>query len=444
MSHAQLSRGANAALSGATVTLTCRWSPDRPGGPEMDAALYICGAGGKVRGDADMVFFNQPTGAGGAVRLDTADRTATAILDLAAIPPDVEKVALTLTTDGAPFSTVGPLSTSLQDGPTVLLMPVDTTGMTETSLIVTEVYRRNGAWKVRSVAQGFAGGLKPLAESFGVEVEDETLPAPLSGTPGIPKVAAPTKVDIAKKLVSLEKQAPALVSLVKAAHVSLEKRNVANTTAKVALCLDISGSMLPLFRSGAVQQLVDRIMALGFTFDDDGEIDVFCFDDRTINHGPVTLAGYRTLAADLKARYDLGGGTRYGAVMQEIRRHYSGQPDFGKVPVYVMFVTDGGTEDKAMSRKMLVEASREGIFWQFMAIAPGDRGLFGRRGSRTVPRGFDFLGELDTMTGRVVDNANFFTVSDPASLDDAEFFDLLMAEYPQWLQEALAKGVVAR
>ncbi|MBJ4881235.1 tellurium resistance protein TerA, partial [Salmonella enterica subsp. enterica serovar Derby] len=68
-------------------------------------------------------------------------------------------------------------------------------------------YRRNNDWKFRFVAQGFNGGLKPLAEHFGVNIADE--PAPAAPTP--PVVTPPpveTKISLSK--VSLTKEKPAI------------------------------------------------------------------------------------------------------------------------------------------------------------------------------------------------------------------------------------------
>ena len=41
---------------------------------------------------------------------------------------------------------------------------------TETAMVFGELYRHNGEWKFRAVGQGFAGGLGPLAASYGVAV----------------------------------------------------------------------------------------------------------------------------------------------------------------------------------------------------------------------------------------------------------------------------------
>ena len=41
---------------------------------------------------------------------------------------------------------------------------------TETAMIFGEIYRVGTDWKFKAVGQGFAGGLGPLASSFGVSV----------------------------------------------------------------------------------------------------------------------------------------------------------------------------------------------------------------------------------------------------------------------------------
>ena len=41
---------------------------------------------------------------------------------------------------------------------------------TETAMTFGDLYRHNGEWKFKAIGQGFAGGLGPLAQSFGVNV----------------------------------------------------------------------------------------------------------------------------------------------------------------------------------------------------------------------------------------------------------------------------------
>ncbi|MDR5650598.1 TerD family protein, partial [Staphylococcus nepalensis] len=88
---------------------------------------------------------------------------------------------------------------------------VETNGRQEAALILGELYRRNDSWKFRFIAQGFNGGLKPLAEHFGVDVEDTPTPTPApASTPTPPP--APASVNLSK--VSLTKEKPS-ISLVK-------------------------------------------------------------------------------------------------------------------------------------------------------------------------------------------------------------------------------------
>jgi stress response protein SCP2 len=449
-----IQQGGNVSLqalaSGLTrATVQVAWAPERIGGLEVDSSAFLLGSDGKVRSDADFVFYNQPRSSDGSVQTQASRGGKQRFsVDLGKIAAAVERIAFVATIHGesgkhAGFGQAQQAELTLEgDGGTVLArFKPSTSGMTEAALILGELYRRGGEWKLRAVGQGFNGGLGPLATSFGVDVGEEApaaTPAPAarsaaSGSSSSPPAASSAgKVRLEKRLVDLEKKDPQLVSLVKKVQVSLDKKDLATDRAKVALCLDISLSMARLYRQGHIDHLVQRIMALGFRFDDDGEIDLFAFAGRAYAFGTVGVDSYRGAVAALLARYPLQEGTRYGRAMALIREHYRQQPDFGRLPVYVMLVTDGNTGDKPGAERQLIEASSDGIFWQFMAIGEGRRGR----------SGFEFLEHLDNLEGRVVDNANFFVVSDPRAPSDEELFDLLMAEYPDWLRKALAAGVL--
>jgi hypothetical protein len=247
-----------------------------------------------------------------------------------------------------------------------------------------------------------------------------------------------------KRLVDLEKklagQAPQLLSLVKTAGVSLEKRGLGEHTARVALVLDISGSMAGLYRSGAVQRLAERVLALGLRFDDDGVVDVFLFGKNV--HRPETglrLGGHQEFISGVLRMHKLEFDTRYGAAMSAVRTHYFGtsgqraQPLPDRVPVYVMFLTDGAPSDRNVATEQIRSASYEPVFWQFMGIGS--------------PRQFSFLQQLDDLDGRFTDNADFFAVDERElmgrkPISDDELFDRLMTEYPDWLRRARAQGLL--
>ncbi|MBB3104229.1 TerD family protein [Azomonas macrocytogenes] len=189
-----LTPGANAPVTAGQVTVTVAFSP-LPGA-EIDVSAFVLDAGGKVRGDDDMCFFGQRNVNGGLVRMtEAAAGQVVFALDLAQLDSVVEKVALTATIyeNQASFAAVTQLAVTLDCG---IEAPIATAGMQETALILGEFYRRQGAWKFRCVAQGFAGGLEPLARHFGVEVAAKA-PSPVPVPPPAP---APAPVPVAKPI----------------------------------------------------------------------------------------------------------------------------------------------------------------------------------------------------------------------------------------------------
>jgi tellurite resistance protein TerA len=215
----QLVPGANAPVATGPLTVEVSYSP--VAGADMDVSAFLLTASGKVRGDHDMCFFGQKSVNGGAVQLtETSAGRAVFNLDPSRLDAAIEKVALTATIyeNKASFDSVSRLALSITGG---IEAVISTSGMKETALILGEFYLRQGAWKFRCVAQGFAGGLEPLAKNFGVEVAaPEAAPAPAPAPAAAPAPApAPTPAPAAKSTVSLSK-----ITLDKTrASVSLEK-----------------------------------------------------------------------------------------------------------------------------------------------------------------------------------------------------------------------------
>lgn len=206
-----LTPGANTSVSAGAQTVTITYSP--VAGADLDVSAFLLTDSGKVRGDNDMCFFGQQSVNNGAVKLveSAAGRTVFS-MNLDAIDPAIEKVALTATIyeNKAKFAAFPVLNVSVSGG---IEAPIPTQGMQETALILGEFYRRQGAWKFRCVAQGFAGGLAPLAEHFGVDI---AAPAP-SAAPTPAPAAAPapaSKINLSK--ITLDKQRPSI---------SLEKKD---------------------------------------------------------------------------------------------------------------------------------------------------------------------------------------------------------------------------
>ncbi|WP_432590695.1 TerD family protein [Streptomyces sp. HD1123-B1] len=156
----------------------------------LDVSGLLLTASGKVRSDDDFVFYNQPSGPGVTHRAGAGGAGDTITVDTAAVPADIEKIVVTASLDqpGATFSGTEPTATvrGADDGAVIASFTPPQLG-TETALVVVEVYRRNGAWKVRAVGQGYANGLAGIATDFGVSVEEPAAPA----TPVAPPVQAP-------------------------------------------------------------------------------------------------------------------------------------------------------------------------------------------------------------------------------------------------------------
>jgi stress response protein SCP2 len=100
-------------------------------------------------------------------------------VDTAAVPAGIEKIVVTASIDGGgAFAGTTPTATvrGADDGSVIATFAPTGLGP-ETALIVVEVYRRGGAWKVRAIGQGYADGLAGIAKDFGVSVDEPAAPA---------------------------------------------------------------------------------------------------------------------------------------------------------------------------------------------------------------------------------------------------------------------------
>ncbi|CAM5576566.1 transport-associated protein [Streptomyces abikoensis] len=180
--------GSNIPLSVARVTVDVT-APVR-----LDVSGLLLTADGKVRSDDDFVFYNQPSGPGVAHRAASGGAPDAITVDTAAVPAGIEKIVVTASPDaqGQTFAGIEPTATvrNADDGSVLATFTPPRLG-TETALVVVEVYRRAGAWKVRAVGQGYANGLAGIATDFGVSVEEPAAPAPAPAP--VPAPAAPVQ-----------------------------------------------------------------------------------------------------------------------------------------------------------------------------------------------------------------------------------------------------------
>ncbi|WP_143670993.1 TerD family protein, partial [Streptomyces sp. b84] len=179
-----------------------------PGTPDVDASALLLVAG-KVRSDADFVFYNQPAHASGAVRHEgkrtVPDRvTDTLVVDFGKVEPAIDRIVVAASADGGTFGRVSGLYVRVTDAASgAELARFDSADATvETAFILGELYLRQGAWKFRAVGQGYSTGLEGLATDFGISVDEpqQTPPAPpvpqapaAPVTPPQPRPAAPAQ-----------------------------------------------------------------------------------------------------------------------------------------------------------------------------------------------------------------------------------------------------------
>ncbi|MFH9420072.1 TerD family protein [Streptomyces sp. NPDC017529] len=167
-----------------SLMVSLSWS-SASGNGDADVSILLLGADGKVRGDADFFFYNNPAAADGSVQLLGKTPTANGsedrvIIDLSAVSPDVERLVVAASQYGsARFGELDDLRVTVADrtGDTLLGFSITDAG-TESAFIFGELYRRGGEWKFRAVGQGYDTGLAGLATDFGITVDEEEEPVP--------------------------------------------------------------------------------------------------------------------------------------------------------------------------------------------------------------------------------------------------------------------------
>ena len=185
-----LSKGGNISLNKTDpnlqrVVVGLGWDPRSTDGSafDLDASAFLLKADGRVRSDADFVFYNQTKSPEGSVEHTGDNRTGqgdgddeTLKVDLGRVPADVQRVPFTVTIhDGAArkqnFGQVGNAFIRVVNADTkqeVTRFDLSEDHSTETAMIFGELYRNGAEWKFKAVGQGYAGGLAAMCSQFGV------------------------------------------------------------------------------------------------------------------------------------------------------------------------------------------------------------------------------------------------------------------------------------
>ncbi|MGQ0616591.1 MAG: TerD family protein [Acidimicrobiia bacterium] len=187
-----LSKGGNVSLSKEAPGLTkiligLGWDARATDGADfdLDGSVFLVKTDGKVRSDADFIFYNNLKSTDGSVEHTGDNRTGegegddeAVKVNLAGVPGDVDKIVVGVTIDQADArsQSFGQVSNAFirvvndDNGTELARYDLSEDASTETAMVFGEVYRNGEEWKFRAVGQGFAGGLGPLAQSYGVNV----------------------------------------------------------------------------------------------------------------------------------------------------------------------------------------------------------------------------------------------------------------------------------
>lgn len=157
---------------------------------DLDASAFMLGANGKVACDSDFIFYNNLEGTNRAIRHTGDNLTGEGegddeviIIDFEKIPANIEKIAITVTIHDAvargqnfgqvsnAYVRVAKLADEFDEtGEQVLRFDLEEEFSIETSLVVCEIYKKNGEWKFNAVAGGVQGGLEALCVMYGVNI----------------------------------------------------------------------------------------------------------------------------------------------------------------------------------------------------------------------------------------------------------------------------------
>ncbi len=190
---------------------------------------------------------------------------------------------------------------------------------------------------------------------------------------------------------------------------------------QVEALFDVSGSTemsdygRNFYTKGYMSGLATTVLGLALNLDDNGTVPTYAFASSASELTELSVAnldGYVDRYLTPLARR--GGGTN---LAQGMKKALEGFDRKSKDPGLVFVFTDGEASDKPDVERLLRDYSRYPVFWQFIGIVvPGDRPDFG------------LLENLDGLSGRVIDNANFFEAN-VETVNPETILDLILREY---------------
>ncbi|MBY8887357.1 TerD family protein [Streptomyces sp. PTM05] len=187
-----LSKGGNVSLTKEAPNLTAvqvglGWDARTTTGADfdLDASALLTNPEGKVLSDQHFVFFNNLKSPDGSVEHTGDNLTGEGEgddevinVDLASVPGDVAKIVFPVSIYEAETrqQSFGQIRNAYirvinrADGNELARYDLSEDASTETAMVFGELYRNGAEWKFRAIGQGYASGLRGIAQDFGVNV----------------------------------------------------------------------------------------------------------------------------------------------------------------------------------------------------------------------------------------------------------------------------------
>lgn len=150
---------------------------------DLDASIFCLNAAGKAASEKDFIFYNNTQNPSGSV-VHTGDNLTGAgdgddeqvKVNLATVPPEVEKIAFCITIHEAAersqnFGQVTNAFVRIMNedtGTELIRYDLGEDFSVETAVVVGELYRNNGEWKFNAVGSGYKEGLNGLVKDYGL------------------------------------------------------------------------------------------------------------------------------------------------------------------------------------------------------------------------------------------------------------------------------------
>lgn len=153
---------------------------------DLDASVFLLDENDRAHGIQDFIFYNNLSGGNGSVVHQGDNLTGGGdgddeqiMIDFERVPDNIAKisVAITIFEYDVRKQNFGMVHNSFvrvvdtETGKEIIRFNLGEDFSAETAIIACDFYKYNGEWKMKARGQGYAGGLRALGQSYGLNVK---------------------------------------------------------------------------------------------------------------------------------------------------------------------------------------------------------------------------------------------------------------------------------